>query len=211
MPQQPLTFYTHPHSRGRISRWALEETGLHYQTEYLDYGTTMKSPDYLAINPMGKVPALRHGDVVITENAAIAMHLADLVPEKQLAPPAGNPERGSYYRWISFMGPLEQRMMAKHAGALGQPMSAGYGGDTDVIDVLTQVLDGREFIVGNRFTFADLMVAGYLGFYRQFRMLEASPVFDAYVDRHLARDARKRADDIDDAIIAEANEGGGAG
>ena len=204
----PLTFYTHPHSRGRVARWALEETGLPYTTEYLQYGTTMKAPDYLAINPMGKVPALKHGDTVVTENAAIAMYLADLLPDKRLAPPVGSPGRGVYYRWISFMGPFEQRMMAKQAGALGQPMSAGYGGDTDVIDTLANALDGREFIAGDHFTIADVIVAGYLGFYRQFKMLGANPVFDAYIDRHLARDARKRADAIDDAQAAKMKEVG---
>ena len=82
----PLTFYTHPWSRGRVARWMLEETGLPYQTEILDYGTTMKAPAYRAINPMGKVPAIQHGDTVVTENAAILLYLADLVPEKKLAP-----------------------------------------------------------------------------------------------------------------------------
>ena len=113
----PLTFYTHPMSRGRVARWMLEETGLSYDTVLLEYGTTMKAPEYLAINPMGKVPALKHGDTVITEQAAICMYLADLVPEKQLAPPVGSFERGSYYRWISFMAPLEQLMVAKASGA----------------------------------------------------------------------------------------------
>ena len=84
-----LTFYTHPMSRGRVVRWMLEEIGLPYETVLLDYDTGMKAPDYRAINPMGKVPAIRHGDTVVTENAAICMYLAELVPGKQLAPPAG--------------------------------------------------------------------------------------------------------------------------
>ena len=92
----PLTFYTHPMSRGRVARWMLEETGLPYDTVLLEYGTTMKAPEYLAINPMGKVPALKHGDTVVTEQAAICMYLADLVPEKKLAPPVDSPARGSY-------------------------------------------------------------------------------------------------------------------
>src|SRR4051812_50228124 len=102
-----LVFYTHPMSRGRIVRWMLEEVGQPYRTELLDYGTTMKGPEYLAINPMGKVPALRHGDTVVTETAAICAYLADVFPEAGLAPPSGDRLRGPYYRWLVFgAGPL---------------------------------------------------------------------------------------------------------
>ena len=89
-----LTFYTHPMSRGRVARWMLEETGLPYETVLLDYASTMKAPEYRAINPMGKVPAIKHGDTVVTENAAIVLYLADLVPDRQLAPGVGSAERG---------------------------------------------------------------------------------------------------------------------
>ena len=109
-----LTFYTNPMSRARMTRWMLEETGLPYEEVVLAFDTTMKSPEYLAINPMGKVPAIRHGDVVVTENAAVCAYLADLVPEKRLAPAPGSPERGSYYRWLFFLaGPLESLRTAK--------------------------------------------------------------------------------------------------
>ena len=94
----PITLYTHPMSRGRTARWMLEECGATYDTVVLDYGTSMKAPAYLAINPMGKVPALTHGDTVVTEQAAICAYLADLFPEKKLAPAPGSPERGAYYR-----------------------------------------------------------------------------------------------------------------
>ena len=101
-----LTLFTNPMSRGRIARWMLEETGVPYRTEVLEYGTTMKAPAYLAINPMGKVPAVRHGDVVVTEAAGICAYLADAFPEAGLAPPRG--DRGSYYRWLFFAaGPVE--------------------------------------------------------------------------------------------------------
>ena len=93
-----LVFYTHPMSRGRIVRWMLEEVGQPYRTEILDYGTTMKGPGYLAINPMGKVPTLRHGDTVVTETAAICAYLADAFPEAGLAPPHDSQLRGPYYR-----------------------------------------------------------------------------------------------------------------
>src|SRR3974390_777599 len=94
-----IVFYTHPMSRGRIVRWMLEEGGQPYQTEIVEYGTTMKAPSSLAINPMGKVPALRHGETVVTECAAICAYLADAFPKAGLAPPVGDPLRGPYYRW----------------------------------------------------------------------------------------------------------------
>ena len=202
MTADELVLYTHPMSRGRVARWALEETGLPYRTEYLEYGTTMKSPEYLAINPMGKVPALRHGDTVVTENAAIAMYLADLVPDKGLAPPVGSPERGSYYRWISFMGPLEQAMMAKFAGSAPPPMSAGFGAPGDTVDVLKAAIGIRDHLVGDRFTMADLLVAAYVGWYLQFKLLEPRDNLIRYAQLHRARPAAVRADTIDEAELA---------
>jgi glutathione S-transferase len=112
-----LTLYTHPMSRGRIARWMLEEVGQPYRIEVLDYATSMKAPAYLAINPMGKVPALRHGDVVVTEVAAICAYLADAFPQTRLAPPPGDRRRGPYYRWLFFAaGPVEAAISNKALG-----------------------------------------------------------------------------------------------
>jgi len=112
-----LIFYTHPMSRGRIVRWMLEEIGQPYRTELLDYDTTMKAAAYLAINPMGKVPAIRHGDIVVTEAAAICAYLADVFPEARLTPPAGDRLRGPYYRWLFFAaGPVEAAWTNKAMG-----------------------------------------------------------------------------------------------
>src|SRR6516162_8649199 len=109
-----LVFYTNPQSRGRIVRWMLEEIGQPYRTEILEYGTTMKAPAYLAINPMGKVPAIRHGDTVVTEGAAICAYLADAFPDAGLAPPLHDHRRGPYYRWLFFAaGPLETALVNK--------------------------------------------------------------------------------------------------
>jgi glutathione S-transferase len=103
-----VTFYTNPMSRGRIVRWALEEIGQPYQVELIDYATTLKGPDYLAINPIGKLPAIKHRGVVVTETAAICAYLADAFPEAGLAPAPGSPARGAYYRWLFFAaGPVE--------------------------------------------------------------------------------------------------------
>ncbi len=198
-----LTFYTHPMSRARITRWMLEETGLSYEEVVLDYGTTMKSPQYLAVNPMGKVPAIRHGDTVVTENAAICAYLADLVPEKGLAPVLGSPERGEYYRWLFFLaGPVEAMFTARNAGALAAPMSAGYGTEADILRVLERAVEGRQFLVGDRFTAADLYMAAFLGYYMAFGMLESRPVFTAYAGFHAGRPAAIAARLRDDALVA---------
>ncbi len=200
----PLTFYTHPMSRGRVARWMLEETGLPYDTVLLEYGTTLKAPEYLAINPMGKVPALKHGDTVVTEQAAICMYLADLVPEKKLAPPVGSRARGSYYRWISFMAPLEQLMVTKaNGGALPKPEMAGFGTEKDLLDTLEAALKDREYLASDTFTAADLLVAAYVGWYLQFKLLEPRPAFVAFAERHQQRPAALRAYAMDDALLAQ--------
>src|SRR5215472_5692509 len=135
-----LVFYTHPQSRGRIVRWMLEEIGQPYRTELLEYGTTMKAPAYLAINPMGKVPAIRHGDTVVTEAAAICAYLADAFPEARLAPPPGDRLRGSYYRWLFFgAGPLEAAWTNSAMGFVVPPereRMMGYGRFEHVVDAL---------------------------------------------------------------------------
>ncbi len=196
-----LTFYTHPQSRARITRWMLEETGLPYEEVVLDFGTTMKSPDYLQLNPMGKVPAIRHGDVVVTENAAVCAYLAELVPEKQLAPPPGSPERGAYYRWLFFLaGPVESLLTARHAGALAPAMSAGYGTEDDVLRTLEQAVSGRQYLAGGHFTAADLLMAAFLGYYMMTGLIEKRPAFVAYVEQHARRPAALAANARDEAL-----------
>ena len=196
-----LTLYTNPMSRARVARWMLEETGLPYDAVVLDYGTTMKAPAFRAINPMGKVPALTHGDAVVTENAAICLYLADLVPEKQLAPPVGSFERGSYYRWISFMAPLEQLMVAKASGAaLPDARMAGFGTEKDLLDTLEDTLQNREYLAGDTCTAADLLVAAYVGWYLQFKLLPARPAFVQFAQLHRQRPAAQRANELDGPI-----------
>ncbi len=106
-----LVFYTNPMSRGSTVRWMLEEVGAPYRTEVLEFGTTMKSPEFLAINPMGKVPAIRHGDAVVTESAAICAYLADAFPAAELAPPPS--ARAAYYRWLFFASRMKVTWMTR--------------------------------------------------------------------------------------------------
>src|SRR4051812_49446412 len=126
-----IVFYTNPMSRGRIVRWMLEELGEPYRTEILDYGPAMKSPSYRAINPMGKVPAIRHGDTVVTEAAAICAYLADAFPQAGLAPAPSSRARGPYYRWMFFAaGPLEAAVTNKSLDVAvpeGRKPMVGYG------------------------------------------------------------------------------------
>ena len=198
-----LTFYTHPISRGRVARWMLEETGLAYEQVILDYGTTMKSPEYLVINPMGKVPALKHGATTITENAAICAYLADLVPDKGLAPPPGSKERGAYYRWLFFLaGPVESMLTAKQSGAFAPAPSAGYGTEADTLRTLEQAVSGRQYLAGDRFTAADLYMAALLGFYLRIGAVEPRAAFAEFAQRHGERPAAVRANAIDEGLAA---------
>lgn len=202
---ESLTFYTNPMSRGRIVRWMLEEVGEPYETVLLDYGTTMKAPEYLAINPMGKVPAIKHGDTVVTEAAAICAYLADMFPQKNLAPPPGDRRRGPYYRWLFFAaGCVEPAVTGKAMGLLAPPdkkAMAGYGSYEETIDALETAIAGREYICGDQFTAADLYVGSQLGWGMMFGTIEKRPAFTEYVGRLQARPAAKRANELDDAAM----------
>ena len=203
-----LVFYTNPMSRGRIIRWMLEEVGRPYRAEIVDFGATMKAPEYLAINPMGKVPALRHGDVVVTEGAAICAYLADAFPEAGLAPSSDDRLRGPYYRWLFFAaGPLEAAASNKALGFLvpeGRERMMGYGCYEDAMSVLEGAVSQGEFLLGESFTAADVYLGSHIGFGMQFGTIEKRPAFEAYWARIGNRPAAVRARAIDDALIAEA-------
>jgi glutathione S-transferase len=208
---ETLTFYTNPMSRGRIARWMLEEVGEPYETVLLDYGTTMKSADYLAVNPMGKVPAIKHGDTVVTEAAAICAYLADAFPDKGLAPPPASRERGPYYRWMFFAaGPVEAAVTGKSLGLLApadKKMMAGYGSFEETIDALERAVSGGPYICGEQFTAADVYVGAQIGWGMMFGSIDKRPAFTDYFGRLSARPAALRAREIDDAIIAEQKQG----
>jgi glutathione S-transferase len=202
-----LTLYTNPMSRGRIARWMLEEIGEPYDVVLLDYGTTMKAPDYLAVNPMGKVPAIKHRDVVVTEGAAICAYLADAFPHRQLAPPAGDPRRGTYYRWLFFAaGPVESAVTAKAMNLLApeeRSAMAGYGKFGDVMDTLEYAVSRHEYLCGDQFTAADVYVGAQIGWGLQFGSIEKRPAFEAYSARIRTREAAIRANQLDDADMAK--------
>ena len=206
-----LVFYTHPMSRGRIARWMLEEVGQPYETVLLDFATTMKAPDYLAINPMGKVPAIKHGDTVVTEAAAVCADLADAFPQANLAPAQGSKLRGPYYRWLFYgAGPVEA-MGTNHALGLKPPddkcSMVGYGSREQVLDVLERAVSQSEYLLGDKFSAADVYLGSHIGWGMQFGTIETRPSFEAYAGRLAGRPAAMRAREIDDALVAAAKKG----
>ncbi len=200
---QELIFYTHPQSRGRVVRWMLEETGAEYRTEIVEYGKDMKSPKYLAINPMGKVPAVRHRGMVITETAAICAYLADAFPEAGLAPAA--PERGAYYRWLFFAaGPLEAAVMNRSLGfevPADREGMIGYGTYDAVMDTLEAGLAKTDYAAGSRFSAADVYLGSHVGWGFEYDTIERRPALVDYWARIEGRPARRRAIEMDDALV----------
>lgn len=204
-----LVFYTNPMSRGRIVRWMLEEVGQPYETRVLAWETgDAKGADYLAVNPMGKVPAVVHDGVVVTECAAICAYLADVFPQAGLAPPAHSPLRGPYYRWLFFgAGPIEQAVAVRSLSvepSAEQSVSLGFGSMADVVAAIEGAVKDRLYLVGDSFTAADLYLASHLSWGMNFGTIEKRPAFETYVAHHLQRPAAKRAAEIDDALIAAA-------
>ena len=203
MPQ--LTFYSNPMSRGRMAQWMLEELGEPYDTVWLDYGTTMKAPEYLAVNPRGKVPAIRHGAVVVTEVAAICAYLADQFPDKRLAPPPGHPARAAYYRWMFFAaGPLEMAVTAKNLNwevPDGKSGMVGFGSYANTMTALETAVAQGPWICGEQFTAADVYVGSGISWGLMFGTVEKRPAFEAYAKRCQARPAFLRAAQISEALI----------
>jgi glutathione S-transferase len=200
-----LVFYTNPQSRGRVVRWMLEEVGQPYRTEVIEYGPAMKGPDYRAINPMGKVPALRHGDTIVTEVAAICAYLADAFPEAGLAPPPGDPARGPYYRWLFFAaGPLEAAASNKALGfvvPVERERMMGYGNLETTLSTLEAAVEKGPPLAGNRFSAADLYVGSHLGFGMMFGTIEKRPAFERYWQAVSVRPAWQRAVALDEALL----------
>jgi glutathione S-transferase len=199
---KPLTFYTNPMSRGQIVRWMLEEVGTPYDQVLIEYAT-IKEPAYLAINPMGKVPAIKHGDVVVTECAGICAYLADAFPEAGLAPSVG--ERGDYYRWLFFVaGPLEQAIVNKALGFVVPPdrkVMAGYGDFGDTMNALEQAVAGKTFLAGARFSAADVYLGSQIGWGLAFGTIDKRSAFEDYFAGLAERPAYKRAKEIDAALM----------
>ncbi|MDN5786548.1 glutathione S-transferase family protein [Pseudorhodobacter sp.] len=196
-----LTLYTNPMSRGRIAHWMMEELSQPYEVTYLDYGTTMKAPEYLAINPMGKVPALVHDGKVVTECAAICLYVADAFPDAGMM----GEDRASFYRWMLFAaGPLEHAVTNK-AFSVKFPAeregTIGYGNFDQTMQALDTAVSKTKFIAGDRFSAADVYVGSQIGWGLQFGTIPETEALRSYWNRIKDRPARLRADAADDALI----------
>ena len=201
-----ITLYTVHPSRGNNVRWMLAECGADYDTVALDY-PQLKEADYLAINPMGKVPALTHGDTVLTETVAILTWLAERYPEKALIPPAGSDARGEYYRWLCFALHLEYAAIDRKRAIENSEevrLAIGYGDFDTAFAALQERLRGREYLIGDRFSALDLYYSGLLAWLiHRVQVLPADAVYLDYMQRHLARPAHQRAVALDEALLAE--------
>lgn len=200
----PLIFYTNPLSRGGIVHWMLEELGATYRMVTLEYGAAMKTPEYLAINPLGKVPAIRHGETVVTEAAAICAYLADAFPEAGLAPPPA--ARGDYYRWLFFAaGPLESAIALNDLGVAPtaeQAMRLGSGDYWTLVETLAAAVAGRPYIAGDAFSAADVYVGSHIGWGMQFGTLPRRPEFEAYWAGLRERPAHRRCEAHIEQVLA---------
>lgn len=195
-----MKLYWAPHTRSFVALWMLEETGAPYEREMVDIRSGAQStPEYKAINPMAKVPTLVDDGTAISETAAICAYLADRVPEAKLAPPIGDLARGPYFKWLFFApGCIEPAYMEKATNWQVESVAAGWGGYDRVIDVLDRALEKGPWILGDRFTAADVVIGSQL-FYgvRMFGLVESRPSFEAYIQRFEARPAFQRCLVID--------------
>jgi glutathione S-transferase len=201
-----LTLYHAAPSRSSITRWMLEEIGEPYDIHLLSLSKgDNRAPEYLAVNPMGKVPALKHGDTVITEGAAICAYLADEFPRAKLNVPIGTPRRGAYLKWL-FFGPscIEAAMIDRASPRKEEARRAmlGYGDFDTVMDVTAKAVAKGPFLMGEQFTAADVVIGSGLRFGMMFKGLPERPEYVAYVSRVTERPAAKRATKKDQELAA---------
>jgi glutathione S-transferase len=204
---ESIIFYHNPMSRGRIAHLMLEEAGAPYTIKLLKFDKgEHKKPDYLAINPMGKIPTIIHRDVVITEAPAICAYLADAFPNAGLAPALDDPARGTYFRWLFFAASCVEYAAADRM--LGRPATEktstlGYGTYEDTLNTLEKALTPGPYLLGDRFTAADVYVASVVGWGLMAKAIEPRPVFQAYAGRVFERPAAKRMAAQTEKLLAE--------
>jgi len=194
-----MKLYWAPRSRSFSALWLMEETGQPYERVLTDITAgAQKAPEYLAINPMGKVPAIKDGDATLAEAAAICAYVAERYPEARLAPPPGDPLRAKYLYWLFFSpGCIEPAMVQLATKIEMNPVAAGWGEAQRVFDVLDAALQKGPWILGDNFSSADIIIGAGLNFaVRLFKMVPPRPSFDAYIARCVARPAFQRAEKI---------------
>lgn len=193
--KKQIQFYYNPRSRGRIVHWMLEEVGASYEIINLDWSKgDHKSPEYLKINPMGKIPSIVHNGVVVTETAAICCYLADQFPESKMAPSTSDSKRGSYYRWLFFIAScLEPAMFDKTHPRVPAPEASyqGHGSYELVLNTLEDAIR-NSYLLGDQFTTADLLLSSNLEWYMFNKIILPNDVFKNYVKKCSDRDSFKR-------------------
>jgi glutathione S-transferase len=193
-----LIFFYNPQSRARIVHWMLEEVGVPYTVKLINFEKgEHKRPEFLALNPMGKLPTIQHGSTVVTEAAAICAYLADVFPAANLAPAQNSPERGTYYRWMFFgAGCVEPATVDRlfNRPQVERPSALGYGSYDDTFDTLEKALTPGPFILGQRFSAADVYVGSQLMWgMKMMKAIKPRPTFEKYVGAVMERPAFKRS------------------
>jgi len=195
-PNRQVTLYYAPNTRSLGALILLEELGADYALRVLDVKAgEQRRPEYLAINPMGKVPALKHGDALVTEQAAIFMYLADLYPESGLAPPIGDPQRGPYLRWMVFYGSCFEPAIVDRAlkRESAPPATSPYGDYDTTLKTVTDQLAAGTYLLGERFSAADVLWGTALTWVTKFGLVPELPMIRTYIERIGARPAVARA------------------
>jgi glutathione S-transferase len=191
-----IVLYHHPYSRAANVIWMLEEVSAPYELRWVDIMKgEQKAPELVALNPMGKLPVITDGEVVVSESAAIGLYLADRYSAGKLAPTLDDPARGAYLRWSLFApSVIEPGSMAKLQGWQFKPGQAGWGSYDEMLGAMTKAIDGKQWVLGDRFSMADVIFGGTLRYMLRFKLIESTPVFAAYAERLGARPALQRAD-----------------
>jgi glutathione S-transferase len=200
-----VALYYHPYSRAAGTLWALEEVGQPYELKVVDIMKgEQKQPEFVAINPMGKLPTLVDGGLVVTESAAISLYLADRYAAGRLAPALDDPQRGTYLRW-SFFAPsvIEPAVMAKGAGWDVKEVAAGWGNYASMMAATESAIAKGPYLLGEQFSMADVIFGGLLRFLILFKQIEPTSLFAAYVERLNGRPAYQRAEARNQAMRKE--------
>lgn len=191
-----IRLYYHPYSRAAGTLWALEEAGVPYELKLVDIMKgEQKGKELVSLNPMGKLPTLLDNEVVVSEAAAVALYLADRYAPGRLAPALDDPARATYLRW-AFFAPsvIEPAVVAKGEGWTVKEVSAGWGTYAAMMAAAESAIAGKQFVLGDQFSMADVVFGGTLRFMMDFKQIEATPIFSDYVERLNARAAFQRAE-----------------
>jgi glutathione S-transferase len=204
---ESIIFYHHPMSRSRIVHWMLEEVGAPYELKLVRFDLgEHKEPGFLAVNPMGKIPAITHRGIVVTETAAICAYLADAFPQARLAPETSDAKRGTYLRWLFFSaGCLEPALVDR---VLSRPLvekrsTLGYGSYEDTLNALEKALSPGPYVLGQQFSAADVHIASTLGWGMAMKGLEPQATLQSYVARCSERPAYKRVAAQNEQLAAQ--------